>query len=98
MEVPANKVTEIKTESLSSYQILHRDGKLTFIYNLNKYSILLNTICFVFVFADSMVLYAPQLKPDMKNSKSIFEIVLHRPTTESVNLSYRFVHLTFLKC
>ncbi|CAO1408014.1 unnamed protein product [Diamesa serratosioi] len=62
VEVPPNKVTEIKTESLSSYQILHRD--------------------------DSMVLYAPQLKSDMKNSKSIFEIVLHRPTTESVNLSY----------
>lgn len=41
---------------------------------------------------DSMVLYAPPIQTEATSRiKQTFEIVLFRPTTETVNSSYRFV-------
>lgn len=36
---------------------------------------------------DSMLLYGP----DMRGTKAVYEIVLHKPFSESMNTSYRWV-------
>lgn len=61
VDAPANKVQEVKTETLESLQILHRD--------------------------DCMVMYAPAFA----DKKPIYEIIVHRPYSESMNTSYRLV-------
>lgn len=47
---------------------------------------------------DSILLYGPKLPPDSKNSKDkYYEIVLHKPFTESLHQMYRSVgHRLFL--
>ncbi|XP_066157041.1 85/88 kDa calcium-independent phospholipase A2 [Euwallacea fornicatus] len=57
-DVPANRVTDAKSDTYSSRQIHLRE--------------------------DGLVLYLPQKNSKNKNEKNTFEIVLHRPTTETL--------------
>lgn len=46
---------------------------------------------------DSMILYAPKIPPDSKNTKDrFFEIILHKPFTESLHTMYRSEYLLML--
>jgi calcium-independent phospholipase A2 len=62
-DAPPNKVQELKSDTISNAQVLHRD--------------------------DSMVLYAPTITAADK--KTVYEIVIHRPLTETGNTSFRLV-------
>lgn len=41
---------------------------------------------------EALILYAPQDNVNNKKEKSKYEIVLHKPCTESLIYAYRYVH------
>lgn len=46
---------------------------------------------------EGLVLYAPQNNTNNKKEKLKYEIVLHKPCTESLHYAYRFDHIFFCK-
>lgn len=46
---------------------------------------------------DSMLLYGPKIPPDPKNKDKYYEIVLHKPFTESLHSMYRSENSLYFK-
>lgn len=44
---------------------------------------------------EGLILYAPLINPNNRKEKAKYEIVLHKPYTESLHYTYRFEDLFF---